>query len=244
LKVEEWQIDLDKKKFGPRFKKDGKTVEAAIDALSQELREKLALDLDQNGKIEVEVSGIAFGKVELEKDLIKIEKRKRTEHVREYTPNVIEPSFGIGRILYSVMEHVFWTREGDGARGVLSFPPTVAPTKVLLVPLSGHQDFKPRIKKLTARLRRIGVSNKVDDSSASIGKRYARNDELGTPFGITIDFQTVKDDTLTLRERDSTKQVRASEDDIIGAVKSLVDGEETWEDVAKRLPAFEGQDLE
>jgi hypothetical protein len=121
LKVEEWQIDLDKKKFGPRFKKDGKTVEAAIDALSQELREKLALDLDQNGKIEVEVSGIAFGKVELEKDLIKIEKRTRIENIREYTPNVIEPSFGIGRILYSMMEHVYWYREGDEARGV-SFP--------------------------------------------------------------------------------------------------------------------------
>jgi glycyl-tRNA synthetase len=244
LVIEEYQIDLERKKLGPKFRKDAKAVEAAVDALSQGLREKLSLELEQNGKIEVDTPGVGSGKTELEKDLIKIEKRKRTEHVREYTPNVIEPSFGIGRILYSVMEHVFWTREGDGARGVLSFPPTVAPTKVLLVPLSGHQDFKPRIKKLTARLRRIGVSNKVDDSSASIGKRYARNDELGTPFGITIDFQTVKDDTLTLRERDSTKQVRASEDDIIGAVKSLVDGEETWEDVAKRLPAFEGQDLE
>ncbi|KIW71647.1 glycine-tRNA ligase [Phialophora macrospora] len=244
LVIEEYQIDLERKKLGPKFRKDAKAVEAAVDALSQDLREKLSLELQQNGKIEVDTPGVGSGKTELEKDLIKIEKRKRTEYVREYTPNVIEPSFGIGRILYSVMEHVFWTREGDGARGVLSFPPTVAPTKVLLVPLSGHQDFKPFIKKLTARLRRVGVSNKVDDSSASIGKRYARNDELGTPFGITIDFQTVKDNTLTLRERDSTKQVRASEDDIIGAVKSLVDGEETWEDVAKRLPAFEGQDLE
>ncbi len=186
----------------------------------------------------MQTPGVGSGTTELDKDLITIEKRKRTEYTREYTPNVIEPSFGLGRILYSLMEHVYWTREGDGARGVLSFPPTVAPTKVLLVPLSGHADFKPFLKKLTARLRRIGVSNNVDDSSASIGKRYARNDELGTPFGITIDFQTVKDNTLTLRDRDSTKQVRASEDDIIAAVKSLVDGEETWEQVSKRLPAF------
>ena len=244
LIIEEYQIDLERKKLGPKFRKDAKAVEAAVDALSQEMREKLSFELGKSGKIEVDTPGVGSGKTELEKDIIKIEKRKRTEHVREYTPNVIEPSFGIGRILYSVMEHVFWVREGDGARGVLSFPPTVAPTKVLLVPLSGHQDLKPFIKKLTTRLRRVGVSNKLDDSSASIGKRYARNDELGTPFGITIDFQTVKDSTLTLRERDSTKQVRASEDDIIGAVKSLVDGEETWEDVARRLPAFEGQELE
>lgn len=118
LRIEEWQIDLDKKKFGPRFKKDSKTVEAAVDALSQELREKLALDLDQNGKIEVDVEGVGSGKVELEKDLIKIEKRTRVENVREYTPNVIEPSFGIGRILYSVIEHVYWSRPEDAARGV------------------------------------------------------------------------------------------------------------------------------
>jgi glycyl-tRNA synthetase len=118
VKIEEWQVDVDKKKFGPRFKKDGKTVENAIESLSQELREKLALDLSETGKIEIEVPGVADGKVELGKDLISIEKRTRTEHIREYTPNVIEPSFGIGRILYSLMEHVYWSRAEDEARGV------------------------------------------------------------------------------------------------------------------------------
>jgi len=244
LIIEEFEVDLDRKKLGPKFRKDAKAVESAVDALTQEIREKLSLELEKSGKIEVLTPGVGTGVTELDKDLIKIEKRKRTEHIREYTPNVIEPSFGIGRILYSLMEHVFWIREGDGSRGVLSFPPAVAPTKVLLVPLSSHGDFKPFTKQLTNRLRRLGVSNKVDDSSASIGKRYSRNDELGTPFGITIDFQTVKDNTLTLRDRDSTKQVRASEDEIIAAVKSLVDGDETWEDVAKRLPAFEGQEVD
>jgi len=202
------------------------------------------LDLEKSGKIIVDVKGVGNGKVELEKDLVKIEKRTRVEHVQEYTPNVIEPSFGIGRILYSLMEHVFWTREGDEARGVLSFPPTVAPTKVLLVPLSNHPDFRPFLLKLTSKLRRLGISNKIDDSSASIGKRYSRNDELGTPLGITVDFQTVKDSTITLRDRDSTKQVRASEDEVCAAIKSLVEGEETWEDIMKRLPMFEGQEVD
>jgi len=90
----------------------------------------------------------------------------------------------------------------------------------------------------------MGISNKIDDSSASIGKRYSRNDELGTPFGITIDFQTVKDHTITLRDRDSMKQVRADEAQIVAAVKSLVDGEEVWEDVRKRLPEFAGQEVD
>jgi glycyl-tRNA synthetase len=118
LKVEEWQVDLDKKKFGPRFKKDGKTVEAAVEALSQDLREKLSLDLEKSGKIEIDVEGVGSGKVELGKDIVAINKRTRVEHVREYTPNVVEPSFGIGRILYSLFEHSYWARAEDEARGV------------------------------------------------------------------------------------------------------------------------------
>lgn len=118
LKIEEYQVDIDKKKFGPKFKKDAKAVENAIDGLTQDMREKLSLDLEKEGKISVDVKGVGNGKVELERDLITIEKRTRVEHVREYTPNVIEPSFGIGRILYCLMEHVYWSREGDEARGV------------------------------------------------------------------------------------------------------------------------------
>jgi glycyl-tRNA synthetase len=112
------------------------------------------------------------------------------------------------------------------------------------VPLSNNADFKPILQNLTAMLRRLGISNKTDDSSASIGKRYARNDELGTPLGITVDFQTVKDGTITLRDRDTTKQVRASAEEICKAIKSLVDGEEAWEDILKRLPVFEGQEVD
>lgn len=115
---------------------------------------------------------------------------------------------------------------------------------MLLVPLSTNTAFKPLTQNLTTKLRRLGVSTRVDDSSASIGKRYARNDELGTPFGITVDFQSVKDNTITLRDRDTTKQVRASEDEILQAVKSLTDGDETWADILKRLPEFTGQEVE
>lgn len=244
IKVEEWQVETNQKTFGPRFKKDGKTVAAALDALSQELREKLSLDLEKEGKIEVDVEGVGAGKVELDKNLVTIEKRTRVDHVREFTPNVIEPSFGIGRIFYSMIEHSYWYREGDEARGVLSFPPIIAPIKVLIVPLSNLADFRPLTQHLITRLRRAGISSRVDDSGASIGKRYARNDELGTPFGITVDFQSIKDKSFTLRDRDTTKQVRASEDEIVQALKAMVEGDETWEDIRKRLPEFTGQELE
>jgi len=118
LKFEEYQVELDKKKFGPRFMKDAKTVEQAIEALSQDVREKMSIDLEEKGAMTVDVPGVGDGKVELGKDMVKIEKKTRIEHVREYTPNVIEPSFGIGRILYSLMEHVYWSRPDDEARGV------------------------------------------------------------------------------------------------------------------------------
>jgi glycyl-tRNA synthetase len=117
----------------------------------------------------------------------------------------------------------------------------VAPTKVLIVPLSNQQKFIPIARKVSQRLRQLGISCRLDDSGASIGKRYARNDELGIPLGITIDFDTIKDDTITLRERDSTQQVRASQLDVICAIRNLVDNEETWDDVSKRLPEFLGQ---
>jgi glycyl-tRNA synthetase len=116
---EEWQVDVEKKKFGPLFKKDAKTVETALEATSQEDREKLAKELTDNGKVVLDVEG--FGKAEIPKEAVKIEFRKRVEHVREFTPNVIEPSFGIGRILYALIEHNFWTRGTEGtdeARGV------------------------------------------------------------------------------------------------------------------------------
>ena len=121
ITIEEWEIDVEKKKFGPLFKKDAKTVEEALMASSQENREKLAKELTDNGKITLSVAGVGNGSVEIPKEAIKIEFRKRTEHMREFTPNVIEPSFGIGRMLYALIEHNFWTRGTDGAdeaRGV------------------------------------------------------------------------------------------------------------------------------
>ena len=127
---------------------------------------------------------------------------------------------------------------------MLSFPPLVAPTKVLIVPLSSNKEFAPFTRKLSQKLRAAGLSSRTDDSSATIGKRYSRNDEIGTPFGVTIDFQTIQDGTLTLRERDTTRQVRAEEDKIIDAILALVNGTKTWQDVEAELPKFEAQEIE
>lgn len=116
--IEEWQAVLDKKTSGPKLKKSLKPVSDALEQLSQELKEKLSLDIEKEGKIELSVEGVEGGKIELDKSIVTFEKQKRTVTTREYIPNVIEPSFGIGRILYSLMEHSYWTREKDEARSV------------------------------------------------------------------------------------------------------------------------------
>ncbi|CAK3939743.1 probable glycyl-tRNA synthetase 1 [Lecanosticta acicola] len=239
-RVEEFVAQLDKKKSGPKFKKDAGKVQSTLDELSQDVKEKLSLSLQQDGKVEVEVPDM--GKVELEKDIVVIEKQTRTETMREFIPNVIEPSFGIGRILYSLMEHVYWTREGDEARSVMSFKPTVAPIKVLVAPLQKDVRFAGLLQELERRLDDEAVSFKVDQSGVSIGKRYSRNDELGIPFGLTIDYQSLEDNTFTLRDRDTTKQVRASIDQILDAISKMVKGKESWADVQNRLPAFESKE--
>jgi len=100
------------------------------------------------------------------------------------------------------------------------------------------------VRQVLQKLRAAGISSRVDDSSASIGKRYARNDELGTPFGITVDFQTLKDGSITLRERDSTRQVRADADKIVVAIQSLLNDSKSWQDIESELPIFEAQELE
>lgn len=99
IKVTEWEVDLDRKKFGPHFKKNGRAVESALFATTQSKREELAKALDADGALTIDVPGVGDGKVSVPKELIKIEQRTRTENTREFTPNVIEPSFGIGRIL-------------------------------------------------------------------------------------------------------------------------------------------------
>ncbi|CCE61320.1 hypothetical protein TPHA_0A02380 [Tetrapisispora phaffii CBS 4417] len=237
VEVTQWEIDLTKKLFGPKFRKDAPKVEAFLLNLSQEELEKNAALLKSDGKLTFTVPEVE-SEVELDDKFITIEKRTKVEHVREYIPNVIEPSFGIGRIIYAVFEHSYWSRPEDTARSVLSFPPLVAPTKVLLVPLSNHKDLAPVTAKISKVLRKEKIPFKVDDSGVSIGKRYSRNDELGTPFGVTIDFESVKDGSVTLRERDSTKQVRGSAEDIIKAIREITYNGVTWEEGTKNLEPF------
>ncbi|KAH8827620.1 glycine-tRNA ligase [Flagelloscypha sp. PMI_526] len=221
---------LDKKVVGKTFKADAGALGKLIDEVSESELEKLQSGL-LNGPVKVTIPG---GKeLELTAEMLKVEKKTFKKSVREFTPNVIEPSFGMGRILYALLEHSFWARESDIERGVLSFPPLVAPTKVLIVPLSSKSEFDPLVKEISAKFRRAGVHSRVDDSNVAIGRRYARNDELGTPFGVTVDFASLKNGTITVRERDTMLQLIGPINTVIDTVVELCEGQLAWADVLK-----------
>ncbi|KAG5642866.1 hypothetical protein DXG03_002011 [Asterophora parasitica] len=229
--------EWNKKLLGKTFKGDAGVLQKLVEELPEAELERLKGELAQGSAVVKSADGKEF---QLTPELVTIERKVFKQSIREYTPNVIEPSFGLGRILYTLLEHSFWAREQDVDRGVLSLPPVVAPTKVLIVPLSAREEFAPIVQEVSAKLRRAGVFSRVDDSNTSIGKRYARNDELGTPFGITVDFASVQNRTMTLRERDTTDQRIGSVDDVIAAVTDLVNGTIDWTQACERLPAYDG----
>ena len=86
---------------------------------------------------------------------------------------------------------------------------------------------------------RAGVSNKVDDSGVSVGKRYARTDECGIPFAITVDFDTLKDDTVTLRGLDSMKQIRLPLADVSTLILSMSNAQSTWDEAVAKYGLYE-----
>uniref|UniRef100_A0A8C3STZ1 Glycine--tRNA ligase n=1 Tax=Chelydra serpentina TaxID=8475 RepID=A0A8C3STZ1_CHESE len=235
------QFEANKGAVGKAYKKDAKLVLEYLSICDECYISEMEKLLNEKGEFTVETEGKTF---QLTKDMVSVKRFQKTLHVEEIIPNVIEPSFGIGRIMYTVFEHTFHVREGDEQRTFFSFPAVVAPFKCSVLPLSQNQEFVPFVKELSEALTRNGVSHKVDDSSGSIGRRYARTDEIGVAFGITIDFDTVNKvpHTATLRDRDSMRQIRAEVSELPTIIRDLANNYLTWADVEAKYPLFEGQE--
>lgn len=127
-------------------------------------------------------------------------------------PQILEIAFGIDRIIYTLLESSFNVEEG---RINLKLDPNLAPNTVAVFPLVRN---KQKIRNLAIKIHRDLLTNRINsyyDVAGSIGKRYRRQDELGTPFCITIDYKSLEDNTVTIRERDSMKQVRINISDLI-----------------------------
>ncbi|GJD08163.1 Glycine--tRNA ligase [Galdieria sulphuraria] len=235
--MEVWVAEFNKGVLGKTFRHEAAPIMKTIDALSEVEKQNLQRCLEKEGSISVSVQDKQYN---LTKDMVCFKKVTKSLSGQSYYPSVIEPSFGIGRLLYCVWEHNFYIRSGDDEqRAVLSLPAMVAPYKCTVLPLSKNVVFQTLITQVGEKLTRLGIQHKVDESGVSIGKRYARADELGIPLAITIDFDSLQDGSVTLRERDSTKQVRGSVDEIIQEVNLLSDGKAEWKDVMQRHPIFE-----
>merc|ERR1711860_272587 len=225
--------------IGKAFKKEAKTITDMLAKLSIDEIEKMEGDL-KDGAASLTMNG---SDVKLTPDMVSVKRFNKTVHVEEIIPSVIEPSFGIGRIMYSIFEHNFKVREGDEQRTYFSLPATIAPVKASVLPLSNNPDFSPIVKMISNQLTEADVSHKVDDSSGAIGKRYARTDEVSIPYGICVDFDSLQEPhTATLRERDSMLQVRMPIEDIPGVIARLSNDRISWKETTEKYPKFDQQE--
>ena len=127
---------------------------------------------------------------------------------KRLVPRVIEPSFGVDRILYALWEHAYERAEKEGEPYVrLRLSPHVAPVQVAVLPLMSKDGLPELADEVEWMLREAGFRTD-SDASGNIGRRYARQDEVGTPFCVTADTDTLRDGTVTVRDRDTTDQVR------------------------------------
>jgi glycyl-tRNA synthetase len=140
------------------------------------------------------------------------------ETKERYIPYVIEPSMGVDRCMFTLMIDAYDEEEVRGEkRVVMRFHPNVAPIQVAVLPLSKNEQLLPTSREIEELLRphfRIEY-----DETQSIGRRYRRHDEIGTPFAVTIDFDTRNDRAVTIRERDSMEQERLPITNLVGALQ-------------------------
>jgi glycyl-tRNA synthetase len=145
-----------------------------------------------------------------------------------YTPYVIEPAAGLSRSLMTFLVDAYAEDEAPNTKGgvdkrvVLRLDSRLAPVKAAVLPLSRNADLSPKARDLAVQLRRSW--NVEFDDAGAIGKRYRRHDEIGTPFCVTVDFDTLEDQAVTIRERDSMAQERISLDQVEGWLASRLIG--------------------
>ena len=193
--TEVWVPDIGK--LGKEFKGDAKFILEAI------------RDIDLQPGFSVDVNG---SKIELTSEYMSQKTERRSEMVYA---NVVEPSFGLDRILYCLLESSW---KSDGEREWISLPQETSPYDLLVAPLMTKDGLDDKAHEIMKSAIDIGVDAYYDEAG-SIGRRYARADEIGIFFSMTVDHQTLEDGTVTLRERDSKDQNRLSIEDALNKVR-------------------------
>jgi glycyl-tRNA synthetase len=182
-------------KLGPAFKKEAAKV---AEMLSKASPEELEMGLKKNGYFSID-------KYKVLPEHVDIKREKTLERGRRFIPYVIEPTFGLDRLFYVAFEYAYRVKDD---RTLLSFPRDVVPVQIGVYPLMSRDGLPEKASELDKMLLNEGFVVEYDDAG-SIGRRYARADEAGIPLGITVDYDTLKNGTVTIRDRDTWKQVRS-----------------------------------
>ena len=196
--------------IGPTFRERAGEISSALSEL-QEIPSSFPFDLSlSDGTI-----------VQIGEDMVKSAVEDSVVSGEYFTPHVIEPAFGIDRIIWHILDHNFREvdKEGEGYT-ILSLNPAIAPADLVILPLFDKDGMDQMARSIQARINTFrGIISEID-TSRSIGRRYARADEIGIPWAVTIDYQSLEDSSVTIRRRDDQKQVRIDIEDLISGLKS------------------------
>jgi glycyl-tRNA synthetase len=209
-------------KLGPAFKNEaGKVAEL----LQKAEPEEVAAALKKNGYY-------AIGNYKILPEHVNIDHQKTVLRGTRFIPHVVEPSFGSDRLFYVAMEYAYRVKDD---RVLMSFPRGIAPTQVGVYPLVSKDGLVEKAMEVRKLLTHEGFTVEFDETG-SIGRRYARADEAGIPLGITIDYETLGNSTVTIRDRDSWKQVRSQIKDLPELLRKYFQGKINFEDLGTLLP--------
>ena len=193
-------------KLGPKFKDKAGKIKTVLENMEVKNSKNIVIEVDDE-------------KIKIPNDCYKIVEKKEKITGEKIVPHVIEPSYGIDRILYCLLEHSYLETKKKGEEyKLLKLNRIIAPIKTGVFPLISDDKLLKIAKEVDKKLRDAGIATYYDEGG-TIGRRYARMDEIGTPFCITIDHDTLEDKTVTIRDRDTTKQIRKKIDEIISYIK-------------------------
>ena len=214
-------VKPDMKKFGPLFKGDAPKILESLKSLDADYIKKA---FEEDGKFKLELEGKTH---EITPDIISFEEHDEVIRGEKVLPHVIEPSYGIDRIIYSVLLHSY---NEDEDRTYLKLDKQIAPIGVNVFPLVNKDELVETANQIRDEFRNHGIIAEYD-GSGTIGRRYARADEIGVPFAVTVDHETLENHTVTIRNRDDLKQIRKPIKDIYSILIDLLEGRLEFEDI-------------
>jgi glycyl-tRNA synthetase len=195
--------------LGPRFSGKAGKIKEQLEQMDAETVNNMTVTIDGES-------------IDIPNDCYEIVEMKEKQSGEKFVPHVIEPSYGIDRILYFLLEHNYVEgKKKEEEYTILKLNPIVASIKVGVFPLIGDDKLIVVAKEIDSILRKEGIAT-FYDGSGTIGRRYARMDEVGTPFCITVDHETLNDKKVTVRNRDTTKQERKKIQDVASYIKEKI----------------------